>query len=220
MQSLWVSSQMEVSPNLQVLLSDIVDNLQASLSVGTWSNYNTAMNNLKRCSEYVGIPMELPLNEIQAILYMAYLLKIRGILPETVASYFSGLRMAHLAKGFPVPTLRSALVNQVLKGATNLRNIRQEEQGRPHRRAMTIPLLLLLQQRIDQSEWPDFKKVLVWCISVVAFFGAFRLGTVILLSFSDWPSPIRLSVKDKKINLIIFFSTTKSNLKNLKESTE
>ena len=121
--SVSVPHELLKSPEMQVLLQNVVDNLQASLSTDTWSNYNTAVNNLVRCGEYLNMSMELPLDEIRLVLYVAYLLKIRGVLPSTVGSYISGLRIAHWAKGFTIPTLRSPFLNQILKGATNLKNL-------------------------------------------------------------------------------------------------
>ena len=52
------------SPQLQGLIQTVVDNLQASLSADTWSNYGTAVNNLARCAEYLNIPLALPLDGI------------------------------------------------------------------------------------------------------------------------------------------------------------
>ena len=124
MESFSVPKEWCETPGLQVLLQNVVDNLQASVSVETWSNYATAMNHLKRCAEYLEIPMNLPLDPIQVFLYIAYLLVVRGVLPTTASGYLSGLRMAHIAGGFPIPTMRSLMVNQILQGAENLNHMR------------------------------------------------------------------------------------------------
>ena len=194
--SISVPQEWLASHSFQTLLGNVVDNLQASLSVETWSNYNTAVNNLRRCSEYLSIPMDLPLSVTQVILYVAFLIKIRGVLPGTVSSYLSGLRMAHWAKGFLTPTLKSPIVGQILTGASNLNKMRQEVVRKPHRRAMTIPLLLLLHQKIVRSEWTDYKKDQVWCLSVVAFFGAFRLGELLSKAAGHFDGLHTLLAKD------------------------
>jgi hypothetical protein len=187
----WAGSSMAKS-----ILDSMVGNLQASVSIGSWSNYATAYKNLKRCSEDLKIQMDLPLSEIQVVLYVGYLLMVRKVKPETAEGYLSGLRMAHWAEGWPVPTLRAPLLNQVLKGAKNIRRLADTADGRPFRKAMTIPLMLLLKLRIAEAEWSLYKKVLVWAISVLAFFGSFRIGELLPKYVRQFDSRFTLLGKD------------------------
>ena len=184
------------SPIAKSIVKNVVGNLQASVSVASWSSYATAYKNLERCSADLGIRMDLPLSEMQVILYVGYLLMIRKVKPGTAEGYLSGLRLAHWAKGWPTPTLRTPLLNQVLKGAKNIRELADTAAGKPFRKAMTIPLMLLLKLRIAESGWNLHKKTLVWAISVLAFFGSFRIGELLPKYVRHYDSPFTLLGKD------------------------
>jgi hypothetical protein len=65
----------------------------------------------------------------------------------------------------------------MLKGAKNMSLY--EGLTRGTRKAMSYPLIKLLQHQIFNSEWSDDSKLVVWAASLTAFFGSFRLGEIL-----------------------------------------
>ena len=170
----WPSSSL-----LSTLESSLAGLLNATVSQGTWRGYATAMNHLTRCEEDTHIPMTLPLSQHQVLVYVSWLLTVRMVAADTVSHYLSGVRMAHLAAGFPFPDLRPPVVTMTIRGARHLADVKQASLGRPVRRAMTLPLMLILGHRIAESSLSEYRKQLVWTVALLALFGAFRVGELL-----------------------------------------
>ena len=145
----------------------------------TWAGYATAMNMLVHCVKGTGIPMLVPLSPHQVMVYVTWLLTVHGVKADTASQYLSGLRMAHLATGVLFPDLRPPVIGMALWGARNLADVKQASLGHPARRAMTLPLMLILGHRIVESSLSPNQKQLVWTVALLALFGAFRVGELL-----------------------------------------
>jgi hypothetical protein len=83
------------------------------------------------------------------ISYVAYMLgKPKPCKGETIAKYFSGLRMLHLEHGFNPPCLRSNLVRHILTGAKKMDFERERLEGKAERLAVDVGVMRLLNQTI------------------------------------------------------------------------
>jgi len=87
-----------------------------------------------------------------------------------VNNYLAGVRQAHITRGLEQPTLRSEMLNQVLKGQANQEAVTTTTK-RPGRAAMTVKLLKKLKLKIGQSHLEKTDKLLVWAVATLAFWG-------------------------------------------------
>ena len=163
-----------------------------ALTQNTWCQYGTAMSHLSKCEKETGIKMSFPLSQQQILVYIGWLLHVRSVQSDTVAKYLSGLRVASLSKGIDIQTLRSPVVNLVLAGQKHMEDIKKSTDTKPVRRAVTIPLMLILAHRLNQSPWSEYKRQLVWTVSILALFGSFRVGELLSSSASDFDSRFTL----------------------------
>ena len=166
--------------------------------------------------------MDLPLSVQQIWVYIGWLSDVRGVQADTVRNYLQGLRMAHIARSLPFNALYNPLISQIITGLKNYQSLSDDPSTRPMRRAMTLPLLMILGHRIATSPIPSFKKQLIWALSLLALFGAFRLGELLSkyarsfdpkftllgsnVKFSSIPVPrgssdlVRIHIKSPKIS--------------------
>ena len=140
--------------------------------------------------------MSFPLSTPQVLVYVGWLLHTRKVQPDTASRYLSGLSMAHMARGLDIPLLRHPCVRHVLAGAQHLLDAGNIQQGKPARRAMTFPLMLILAHRIATSGWSEHKKQLVWTVSTLALFGAFRVGELLPQAAGSFDSRFTLLAKE------------------------
>ena len=104
--------------------------------------------------------------------------------------------MATLASGVTNQTLRHPVVSLVLTGQKNLESMRNSKERKPARRAMTLPLMLLLGHRLSQSGWSEHKKQLIWTVALTALFGSFRIGELLSKSADSFDSRFTLLRRD------------------------
>ena len=194
--SLRVPSAWPTSELLSTLTDKAVTVLNNGVSNGTWGNYSTAVRHLMRCQQDTGVPMNFPLSPPQLVVYMSWLLMVRAVQPETVKGYLSGLRMAHIASGVYIHTLHSPIIDQFLTGAANIANIEEDLASKPYRKAVTLPLLLLISHKIKTSEWSKYKQQLVWSVCLLAFHGAFRCGELLASNVKTFDSKFHLLRRD------------------------
>ena len=98
-----------------------------------------------------------------------------------VNSYLAGVRQVHLMRGLPAPKLREEIVRQALKGRQNMeaQENSKEDMTVKKRLAMTIPLMKLLKEKIRTADMEAESKLMLWTVSSLLFFGAFRIGELV-----------------------------------------
>ena len=190
----WPSSDLMAINN-----ASLVGAMNASISQQTWSNYYTAMNHLRACGEDLEIAVSFPLSPGVIIQYLGWLLNVRQIQSQSMKVYLFGLKLAHIAGRFSTTAFFHPSVAQVLKGLENLQNMRILFTEKPIRKAMSIPLMLILQHRIASSNFSQFKKLLVWTVSLLALMGAFRISELLSKYARTFDSKYTLLRQDVKL---------------------
>lgn len=162
---------------------NIIETLTAagnsSLAKSTWGVYKTAVGHIEKCSMDTGIALTFPMDKKGVLIYVGWLLGTRGVKGSTVESYLSGLRMAHLSKGFDIPCLRPDVIKSILGGAKNLSAIEDRAGNKPMRLPVTLDMLKLLKHELNDLEETTHFKRMTWAIACIMFFGAFRVHEIL-----------------------------------------
>ena len=159
--------------------------LAASIADPTKSSYSTAMNMLKACQDEIGRPFSVPLSEQDVLCFVAYM-RTRNVRDTTIGSYLSGIKHALINAGYECKSLRTPIVNQVLKGVRNLKRDPKALAQKKTRRAMTISHLKLLGHSLSKCKFSRYKKALIWAGSTGAFWGSLRCGEIFCKSKGPW----------------------------------
>ena len=172
-----------------------------SLTKETWSSYNTAVKNLRKCSREMGMAMDFPLDNEKTLVFVGWLLD-RDLAPATISTYLAGIRQAHLAAGIFINTLRSPIINQIIQGAINLRAIKKREREKPTRLPVTPTVLKLIKAELKISDLEKKDKLLVWSVCTLAFMGAFRIHELLAKREGVYDPNFTLLGRDVKVKKV------------------
>ena len=149
------------------------------------------------CSQY-DVVNPFPVCEQSLCRFTVYLAD-KGLAPQSIQTYLSAVRDAHLAMGFPDPRDRSSfpVLRRVQAGIKRLRAAEL-----PHRQRIrlpiTLPVLRSIREQLDVSRARD--RELTWAVASLAFFGFFRLGELLPESEEAYARATHLSWGDVAIN--------------------
>jgi hypothetical protein len=97
---------------------------------------------------------------------------------STTKSYMSSLRLAHALQGIECKNFEcDKILNMIYSGAKTVQSSKVTTVDR--RRAMSLPLLLVLAHRIQTKNWNHYSKQVVWAVAAIAFFGSIRKGEML-----------------------------------------
>lgn len=167
-----------------------------SLAKSTWSTYQTTRNHLKKCQEQTHVNMDMPMNSRQVTVFLSWLLEERRIKPNSAESYLAGLRQLHLVKGLEIPTIRSDIINVLLKGAKHRSWLEERLNPTSKRLPMNFDALKLLGLEINLSSMNKADKRLIWAVSLIAFYGSFRMGELLTNNESEFDAAYDLLTQD------------------------
>lgn len=198
------STTIQILQNTQFLLN-------ASIAGSTWSKYKSALNVFTAFASTLGFIPIWPLESGIIRQFTIYCLSSKKLAPASVESYLSALRFFHLLKGLkPPPLLQDDLVKLFLRGA---RNISLPSPSHQKRRAVTLPILLLLRKKITLSVWSNFLKTAFWALFSLAFFGSCRMGELVSISRTEFDSLSTLRLRDildRSTSLLVHLKCPKS----------
>ena len=157
------------------LLSDTANH---ALAASTWSCYETALNQLSKCSTELEKNFTFPLSENDTLCFIGWLLQ-KGLSASTIESYLSGLRQCHIIEGFKDFSLRTPLVNQIVQGRKNQQAVKKLVVGGKERLPVTQNMMLLIKQDLKTSSLPKETKLLIWSAATLLFHGGFRGGELL-----------------------------------------
>ena len=126
--------------------------------------------------------------------FVGWLITVRKVSSSTISQYLSGLRMAHLKKGFFPPNLRPELVKSVIKGREHV-----DLKNKVPRLTMTIPVMRLLKKLITLSKKSLDQKRLLWVICSLAFHGSFRIHELLSRDECSYDPTTTLLGKDVRL---------------------
>ena len=174
-----------------------------ALARSTWSSYGTSLNMLNRCNEELNLSLRLPMTETDTLIFIGYLLD-KNLSAATISSYLAGIRQKQIALGFGGKTLRTPLINQVIDGQRNQQNTEKNLGNGSTRVPVTPKMLLLIKQDLKKSSMGKLKKLLIWSVSTLMFFGAFRGGELLARREKSFdPTTVLLGSDVKLKNLLI-----------------
>ena len=183
-----------------------------SLTSHTWQCYETIKRHVSGCQKTCGIHFSFPFSESNIVVLVAYLLDKGNLKSATINNYLSSIRTWHLTKGYNPVNLRPEVVSVMLAGRANEDDVeaREEENRMP---VMLEHLSLLRELLHVETEMPEGQRLAFWCISVLAFFGSFRITEIL---------PKKAKQVDPKFELLrrdITFSERKVGRNKLKFMT-
>ena len=145
-----------------------------------WSTYRTAERLTLMCQKEHKVRWELPFSSANMCLFVHWLFTVRRLKVATVNSYLAGVRQMHISMGMEPPNLRDSFVKEILRGKSNMESFKQKGPGGNHGRLpMTISLMKLWKEKIRLSNLNPDKKLLIWAVSTLAFYGAFRIHELV-----------------------------------------
>jgi Phage integrase SAM-like domain len=152
--------------------------INSALAKSTWKKYSSAYSLLQKFVQCSGISLSWPLPVDTCRSFVVWCHEYRRLKKATIKTYLSGIRFIHVLKGLPFSqSLEDELVNLLLKGVSN-RALQAPNQG-SSRRAVTLPLLLVLGEKIASSPWRPLNKQVVWAAATTAFFASARMGEIL-----------------------------------------
>ena len=172
--------------------------IAASIAAQTKPKYKTALRMLALCQESLGRRMNLPLSNQDVLCFIAFMAN-RNVLDSTISKYLSAIRYAMISVGHECDNLRTAVVNQVLKGMRNLKRDPKLAAQKKTRRAMTIPHLKLLGHALMESDLSPYMRSAVWAGSMMAFWGSSRIGELMGSYVSSFDPKSALLLSDVKM---------------------
>jgi integrase len=182
------------------LPADVANSIASISNIGisksTWSTYCTAEIMLSRCSADTGADLSVPFNQRKTLLFMDWLTRKRGVSGATINSYLAGVRQLHIIRGLDPPPIRSGLVKLYIKGSTNRDGIVKRQGRNMGRLPMTPSTMLVLKNRIYNSDRSIHDKRLIWAVATIAFAGAFRIGELLAKLESTFDPDFTLLASD------------------------
>ena len=164
----------KLNPHMKKTLATWINNSKAN---STWSTYRTAERLVLLCQKQEKIKFDWPMQTDDTLVFIYWLIEKRGVKVSSVNSYLAGVRQLHINKGMDPPKIRTELVKQTLKGRLNIE--RQTSTMDKTRLPMTMALMDLLKERTRLWDSDPETKRLLWALSTLMFFGAFRISELV-----------------------------------------
>ena len=155
--------------------SELAARTNMALANNTKSNYNTVKNNIKRCEIAMNCDLKFPWTITQTLHFIAYLLFTRKVKANTVACQLSGVRMAHIELGFDNPSLRTPLINLLLRGTEHWDKIQKKLTGAKSRTPVTIDMMRVIKRKLWESGYDHQTKIIFWAACTLIWNGSLRV---------------------------------------------
>ena len=173
------------------------------LAKKTWSSYRTGQKMLLKCQQETGISMEVPLVEENILVFVAWLIE-KNLSSSTIDTYLGSLRLKYLQEGLDPSPIRSELIKQIIRGRKN-ETLSVNTAGECSFRLPVTPTVLkLLKMYIKKQSFDKPKKLMLWAICTICFFGSFRISEILCrnkTSFDPLNSLLSCDVKLVKTKL-------------------
>ena len=149
-----------------------------SLASSTWMSYGSIHKHLKGCQDYTGKRLQFPFTHESVLTLLGYLFGQTTLKSATINNLMSALRTAHISKGYYLHVLRPDIVSSLLKGRANRDACLARR--KVERLPVTVDILNMLGLILElNTQLSRPYKLLVWAVSVIAFWGSFRIGELL-----------------------------------------
>ena len=184
-------------------LSDSVCELLAkksngSLASSTWRKYGVAQGHLNTASRVLNVRFSFPFSASMTLNFIGYLL-VKGLQANTIETYLSGIRNAHIVRGVDPHHLKDEIVKCVIKGHKNTGRV---ELPKPFRLPVTIDDLIIFRRNLSKLDmhWRD--KILYWTVCTWCFAGSFRIHEILSVKETEYDPTQTLLHGDIKMSSI------------------
>ena len=188
-----------------------------SLASSTWRKYGVAQGHLVKASKDLNVRFSFPFSASMTLNFIGYLL-IRGLQANTIETYLSGIRNAHIVRGVDPHHLKDEIVKCVIKGHENTGRV---ELPKSVRLPVTIDDLIVFRRNLSKLDihWRD--KILYWTVCTWCFAGSFRIHEILSLKENEYDPAQTLLHGDIKMSSISVDGETREvimvRIKNPKE---
>ena len=178
------------------LVPVLVEAANHSLATNTHRSYKTAMNHIKRVEAATGHRLTFPFSVSSLLTYVGWLLEDRKVSAETVDKYLSGVRMAHMQRGFFSPWLKPEIVRTVITGAANKKQLKRRMEGKVGRRPITPELMKTIKLELKKMKMTTSRKRVIWLCATLCWAGAFRVHEILSREKTTFDPTSTLLLKD------------------------
>jgi len=156
----------------------------SSLSKSSWAKYDSGWNSFLKFQKSVDKHISLPISIEHLRAYVVWALSNANLKAETVSSYLTGIKLAHILSNLECADFRNdRVIDMCLKGGKNLKCF--DLKSSKTRNAFSIHALLFLGDKIASLNWSDYSKLVVWTAATTAFFSSARMGEILPQSSSQ-----------------------------------
>ena len=167
-----------IPPNMDSLCRDFKRLIVQSSTTQTWNRHCSSVKLFNTFCDTYGIKKRWPVSIELARAFTTWALTHRNLKSSTVKAYLSSLNTAHALSNIENANFNSdKCIKLALKGAENL--AAKNSLPKPTRLAMNKNLLEILGHRMNQLEWSEFSKQVIWTACVVCFFTSCRMGELL-----------------------------------------
>jgi hypothetical protein len=152
--------------------------LNLSLTKSSWAKHMSGWNALKKFENYCDCTFVWPLSIEIIRSFAVFCTSNLNLKQSTTKSYMSSLRLAHALQGIDCKNFEcDKILSMIYSGAKTLQSSRVNTVDK--RRAMSLPLLLVMAHRIQTKNWNHYSKQVLWAVAAIAFFGSIRMGELL-----------------------------------------
>ena len=195
--------------------------LNCGLSANTWRSYKTASRHIERIRRDLGISLSFPMTVEDTLTYVGYLRDIRKVSGATLDKYLTGLRMAHMTRGFFAPWTRPEVLKLAVTGAQNKDQIIKRMTGKKGRLPVTPEMMRALRRGLKTAKMTMTRKRLIWLGASWGWSGAFRIHEILSRNKTTFDPTVTLTTRDVSLSDVVVkgerYNVVKVLLKHPKE---
>lgn len=148
-----------------------------SLATNSWASYRSGWNSYTGFVRHFGYTVTLPATVTMLLHFITFLHVWRHLSVSTISSYLTAVKKLHELNHCGVTQFGDKDIRMTLKGMTNLEAI----SNTPGllRNVMTFEILMLWGCAVQRSNLSFKDKLVLWTVSLIAFWTAARMGELL-----------------------------------------
>ena len=143
----------------------------------TWDRHHAVKNSFDKFCNSESVSPEFPLKNVTLQNYASWCDTERSLKSSSIKTYLYSLSKLQQLKGHgPIDFQKIPQLKDFLRGVKNLpktdKNLRK-------RKAVSFPMLKLIGNTVNNSDWTDYEKTLTWTAFLICYFGSLRVSEII-----------------------------------------